>query len=149
MSTTQLSPEQMEILRAVLDTLLPPRPEHALGGAGELGGAETVATRLGEATPAIGDALAALDARAHEAGGFSALDAEAREALLRQADPELPGLVSSLVFHGYGAYYAHPRVLDVIGVPGRPPHPEGYPLEQRGLELLDGVRSRTDLCREV
>ena len=152
MRPTALSADQLNLLAGVLDTLLPPRAEQGLGGGGELGLGEAVAEQLGEAASAIGGLLDALDAKARAGGaegGFVALDAEARDALLRSADPELPGLVSGLVFHGYGVYYSDPRVLEALGVPGRPPHPEGYSLESRGLELLDSVRGRTDLCREA
>jgi len=107
-------------LDAVLDTLIPARGD-GTPGAGRLGVGEHVIAKLGDAGALVADGLAAL-----EAEGFAALDAEDRTARLERAAAETPGLIQSLVFHAYTGYYQHPRALEAIGLPPRPPWPEGY-----------------------
>jgi len=54
------------------------------------------------------------------------------------------------VFQTYCVYYQHPRVIAGLGLAVRPPHPEGYPLEQPDLEtLLAPVRERRKLYRDA
>jgi hypothetical protein len=135
---------------AVLDELIPARDD-SLPGAGGLGLGDYVEARLGDAMPQVKTGLAALDARARDRGvaGFADLPIEERAPLLEQVAPDHPGFVESLVFHTYTGYYQHPRVSVAIGLPPRPPHPEGYELEPGDLSLLDGVRKREKLYRDV
>jgi hypothetical protein len=58
--------------------------------------------------------------------------------------------VGGLVFQAYCAYYQHPRVIAALGLAVRPPHPDGYALEQPDLDaLLAPVRERGRRYREV
>jgi hypothetical protein len=59
------------------------------------------------------------------------------------------GFVQSLTFPLYIAYYQHPRVLEALGREARPPHPEGYEIEPFDPSLLEPVRRRPKLYREV
>ena len=95
--------------------------------------------------------LGALDARANESHGtdFPALAEQAQVELVTQVGAEHPGFVESLLFPLYTGYYEHPRVVEALGLESRPPFPKGYPLEGGDLGLLDPVRGRTGLFREV
>jgi len=144
--------EARQTLARVLDTLVPPRPDGALPGAGDLGLAEPVGAALAssaEARAALGASLAALDAlaREREPGGFAALDADGRRDALESFAAAEPGFLPGLVFHTYTHYYRHPRVIEALGLEARPPHPKGYPLETGDLSLLDPVRARAPLYR--
>ena len=135
---------------AVLDELIPARGS-ALPGAGGLGLGAFVADQLGEAAPLVAGALADLDARAEAAGApdFASLDAGDRGELLRAVAGAHPGFLETLIFHLYAGYYHHPQVMEALGLEGRPPFPKGYPLELGDLDLLDPVRQRPPLYREV
>ena len=135
----------------ILDALIPPNETLGLPGAGGLGVGELVREKLGDAAEAFRPHLDWLAARAAESGAddFGALSLGDRAALLRELDAELPGFVSALIFQTYGGYYQHPQVVEALGVPGRPPHPEGYPLEEGDFSALERVRGRTGLLREV
>lgn len=135
---------------AVLDELIPAR-DGSLPGAGSLGVGEYVEEKLGDATPLVAGALAALDALARERGAadFADLPAQERASLVREVAASHPGFVESLVFHTYNGYYQHPRVSVAIGLEARPPHPLGYELEPGDLSLLDPVRKRDKLYRDV
>ena len=58
-----------------------------------------------------------------------------------------PAFLPGLVFQTYVAYYQHRDVVRALGLPPRPPHPEGYELEEGDLTLLDPVRRRDPLFR--
>jgi hypothetical protein len=135
---------------AVLDELIPAR-DASLPGAGGLGLGTYVEARLGDATALVEGGLAALDALACDRGAsnYSELPPEDRASLLRQTAADHPGFVEALVFHTYTGYYQHPRVAAAIGLPPRPPHPEGYELEAGDLSLLEAVRKRPKLYRDV
>jgi len=138
------------VLTAVLDCLVPPSDDGRLPGAGALGLADYVLERTGPAVDALRAGLEALDARAraHGAGGFAALSAPVREALLAEHAEADPGLLPGLVFHTYSGYYQQPAVLEALGMEGRPPHPKGYTLDAGDPTLLEPVRARPKLWRE-
>jgi hypothetical protein len=135
---------------SVLDELIPAR-DASLPGAGSLGVGAYVEARLGAATPLVAGALAALDALAHDRGtaGFADLPAEERAPLVSEIAASHPGFVEILVFHAYCGYYQDPSVAVAIGLEPRPPYPAGYELEPGDLGLLDAVRRREKLYREV
>jgi hypothetical protein len=51
--------------------------------------------------------------------------------------------------HTYAGYYQHPRVMSALGLAPRPPHPLGYEMGADDLSLLDPVRRRAKMYREV
>jgi hypothetical protein len=138
------------IFSALLDVLIPARSP-SLPGAGSLGLAAYVESRLGVGVSGVSTGLGALDARANESHGtdFPALAEQAQVELVTQVGAEHPGFVESLLFPLYTGYYEHPRVVEALGLESRPPFPKGYPLEGGDLGLLDPVRGRTGLFREV
>ena len=146
-----MTDETNESLRAVLDCLIPADPARGLPGAGALGLADYVTERLGDALAALAPGFAALDAAADERGArrFADLDARVRSEVLHAHAERDPGFLAPLLFHTYAGYYQSPAVLEALGMEGRPPHPKGYELEAGDLSLLDAVRERPRLYREV
>jgi len=53
-----------------------------------------------------------------------------------------------LMFHAYIGYYQHPRVIEGLDLPPRPPHPKGYEMAPNDLSLLEPVRKRGKAYRE-
>ncbi len=145
------APEDAACIDQILDALIPPNEARGLPGAGGLGVGELVREKLGDAAEAFRPHLdwLATKAAARGAEDFGALPLGDRAALLRELEAELPGFVSALIFQTYGGYYQHPQVVEALGMPGRPPHPEGYPLEEGDFSGLERVRERTGLLREV
>ncbi len=146
--TTDLLPQAS--FCALLDELIPAR-DASLAGAGSLGVGTDVEAKLGAAKPLVASGLAALDALARARGAVDFVDvaAEDRASLVSEVGASHPGFVESLVFHTYTAYYQNPAVTAAIGLEPRPPHPQGYELEPGDLGLLDAVRRREKLYREV
>jgi hypothetical protein len=135
----------------VLDELIPSREDKSLPGAGALEIGSYVLERLGYARALVAEGLADLDQRAAEAGveDYAALPAEGRTPLLNEVAAARPGFLESLIFHTYTGYYHDPRVLEALGMEPRPPYPKGYELETGDLSLLDAVRARPRLYRNV
>jgi hypothetical protein len=141
-----LAAEEKRTLASVLDELLPPRDDGRLPGAGGLGLADAVdvATRALPLRPAIAAALASL-----AAGGFPALSGPEKLARLQALARETPAVFQALLGQTYGAYYTHASVVETLGLPPRPPFPKGYDVPATDFSLLDPVRRRAKLYREV
>lgn len=149
-----LGPDDLRRLAHLLDAIIPPDPERALPGAGEIGVADYLARIVSETAglaPMLIAGLDAADAAAKERGAesFAALEAQPRAEVLQGLDATAPGVVPSLLFHGYTAYYQDGRVMEALGLEPRPPHPKGYEMEPGDLSLLERVRERGKLYREV
>ena len=111
-------------------------------GAGALG--------LGEALEAIPGIATTLDAALEALGAdFAEVDPEARHGAVEALAAEQPALVPSILFQLYQLYYAEPRVLAALGMPARPPYPEGYEMEPNELDRLERVRARERIYRDA
>jgi len=127
--------------------IVPPSDNGTLPGAGELGLSVEIARALEAAPgmhPQVAAGLVALERSARDRGAedFVALSPDDRRAVVDEVSVEHPALVPMLVYHTYLRYYRQARVLEGLGLEGRPPHPIGYPLEPGDLSLLDPVRER-------
>jgi hypothetical protein len=135
----------------VLDEIIPPSGDGRLPGAGELGIGRYLEEKAGPLRPLLAQKLAALDEHAGRSGGqsFASLAHQERLALLGEMATSEPVFFQSVVFLTYASYYQSARVIAALGLPVRPPHPEGYEVEPGDLSLLDAVRARPKLYREV
>jgi len=158
MSTTPQDPvfsaHHARALESVLDEIIPPSEDGRLPGAGELGlvaAIEAAVRKTPDLEPAVVQGLDALAEIAREAGAaeFSSLDREQRVAALHRIETSQPAFLPGLIFHSYCAYYQHGRVLEGLGMEPRPPYPLGYALAPSDPTLLDPVRARPKLYREV
>lgn len=148
------SADELRALAATLDAIIPPSADGKLPGAGFLAGGARFASvvRLMPGLDlALVAGLAALDehARKRAADGFAALDRAARTAVLNEVAATDPGLVPSLMFVAYCAYYVEDRVIAAVGMEPRPPHPKGFAMGPNDTSLLDPVRARGKLYRDA
>jgi hypothetical protein len=139
--------QDTDFLGAILDLLIPPRPDRHMPGPAALGLAGAVGADLSadpRSGPPVELALVALREAARQLSpeGFLALSGDDRLAVFKTQLPEHPALVPGLTFHLYLAYYAHPTVLAALNQPARAPFPEGYEIEQTDPELLALLESR-------
>jgi len=148
MTDTPAALNDDDFMNALLDLVIPPSSSGDLPGAGTLGLSPAVATAL-QADPLLGPLV--------EAGANALMEAALSEhpdglpGLTPQAGKKLvethltashPLLIMGLSRYLYPAYYGHPRVLEGIGEPPRPPFPEGFDLEATAPELLEKLRAR-------
>lgn len=139
-------------LSALLDEVIPPGPDGRLPGAGQLGLADGVLEAAGarpDLAALVAQGLEALasDAAGRGAPGFAALDDGARREAVRALESRVPALLPTLAFVACAAYYAHPAVLEALGLEARPPHPRGYELPPTDFALLEPVRRRPSMVR--
>lgn len=84
---------------------------------------------------------------------FAALDADGREAALRELESSAPAAFAAVLVPAYDAYYTSPRVLEVVerrsGYPQRAAQPEGHALPPFDESVLAVARTRAPLWREV
>jgi hypothetical protein len=146
-----LTPKQKRTLDAVFDEIIPPSADGKLPGAGSLGLAEEIESQTAFRWPAIEDGLAKLDELARLRGGvsFAGLPDEQRSPVLNELTTTHPTLLPSLIYPTLSGYYRAAPVMEALGRERRSPHPEGYELEPGDLSLLDPVRVRPTLYREV
>lgn len=139
------------LINAILDTIIPPSEDGLMPGAGQLSLGETIRESAGEVWPMLEEAMEALDQSALDSGGqnFAELDMDGRSQLLEKSAESHPGLLPSLIFHTYTAYYRTPAVVEALGLEARPPYPTGYTLESGDPELLEPVRKRKPFYRKV
>ena len=135
-------PTRQQVLTALLDVLIP--PFDGLGGAGELGLANSVAEDAA-ASPRFSASLATvLDALMQTSWPT---DVVAREALVRSIEERAGAAFGEVVNLAYTNYYTDDRVLAMIerhtGYRARPPQPDGYELEPFNPALLAMVTQRT------
>ncbi len=142
--------EQRELLRAVLDTVVP--PHGTLPGAGALGVGDMIDGTLA-LEPALRrlilDGLRDIDVTSARATdrAFSALDPAGRERVLRSVEKARPVFFAALVEHTYRGYYTHPDVHAAIGYATRPPQPLGHVLAPFREELLTLQNKRAPFWR--
>jgi len=148
-----LSPDQSRALTAVLDEIIPPSRDGRLPGAGALGLAAAIEDKMREQPilqPAVVGGLETLAALAREAGADNFADVAAGERvdLLNRLAADAPAFLPGLIFQTYTTYYHQAAVLEGLGIPGRPPYPEGYPVAPTDESLLDAVRGRGPVYRQ-
>ena len=146
-STTPL--RDSAFMRAFLDLVVPPSADGKMPGAGNLGIASGVADQL-EADAMLGPLVQAGLQAVHTAAlaadvkGFVALSPDDRLSVVEEQIAAHPLLMMGLARYLYPAYYQHPRVLEALGEPPRPPFPEGYDVEPTDPQLLAKLRPRRD-----
>jgi hypothetical protein len=80
---------------------------------------------------------------------FVTLEINSKHKILEKTEEQNTNFFSELVRQTYNGYYTTPKVLRQIGTEGRPPQPLGYNLEQGDLELLEKVRGRGKIWRDI
>ena len=88
-------------------------------------------------------------ARAQQGESFATLDEAARQTLLEKMRAAEPDFMDRLAQQTVACYYQQDRVMVAIGMEARPPFPLGYQVEAGDLSLLDPVRARGRVYREI
>ena len=131
---------------ALLDTLIPPRSDRGLAGAGRPEVIAYVRERLGGDPMLAGLVAAGFEALAGEAralgGDFASLSAEQRVQALKRVETPHPFLIPLVLLQAYPSYYQQLDVLEGLGKPARPPFPEGYTIDVDDTDLLKKIRQR-------
>jgi hypothetical protein len=143
----ELTPADLRDLRRLVGFMIPDAGDYGVPGADDESIFADIVRTLGRDQGAVRKALAILRELAGE--GFAALvDAEAEVmamALLQREGPEITALGRAVL----QCYYRDDRVLTSLGLEPRPPYPGGHVLEQGDWSLLDAVRRRPRMWRDL
>ena len=146
-SRAELTPAECRDLRRLATFMVPANAEYGVPGADDQAIFAEIVRSLGRDRDAVRTALDML--REIAGGDFAGLgEAEAETAammLLSREGPVLTALGRAVL----QCYYRDDRVMRSLGIEPRPPFPKGHVLEQGDWSLLDAVRGRPRLWRDV
>lgn len=143
----QLTPAEQRDLRRLAGFMVPASTQYGVPGADDEAIFADIVRSLGRDRNAVCEALAML--REIAGGDFAGLsEATAEEAattLLGRDGPVIMALGRAVL----QCYYRDDRVFRALGLEPRPPYPKGRELEQGDWSLLDAVRDRPRMWRDV
>jgi len=144
---TELTPAELRDFRRLAGLMVPASAEYAVPGADDEAIFADIVRSLGRDTRAVRQALAMLrDLAGGEFARFDDARAEtAAMTLLGQDSPAITALGRAVL----QCYYRDERVFRALGLELRPPYPRGRVLEQGDWSLLDAVRGRPRMWRDV
>ena len=147
MQMQSLTPDEARDLRCVAGLMIPASAEFGMPGADDPAIAADMEATIGRD---LGDVRTALGELAQFAGvRFADLDPARQEAFAAQwRAVERPAL-ATLRRVILQCYYRDDRVVRALGREARPPFPLGNVLEQGDWSLLDPVRARPKMWRDV
>ena len=145
--SAQLTSPELRDLRRLAGFMAPARAEYGVPGADDEVIFADIVGSLGRDKDDVRNALAML--REIAGGDFTELDEMKAKAaamtLLGREGPEMTALGRAVL----QCYYRDDRVLRGLGIEPQAPYPKGRVLEQGDWSLLDAVRGRPRLWRDV
>jgi hypothetical protein len=143
----ELTPAEWQDLRRLTGFMVPASREYGVPGADDAAIFADIVRSLDRDRDAVRAALVML--REIAGDDFAGLDeAKAETAamtLLSREGPTITALGRAVL----QCYYRDDRVMRALGLEPRPPYPKGYVLEQGDWALLDVVRGRPRMWRDV
>lgn len=150
-SDNLLTAVQRAILDVVLDQMIPEDPTREKPSAVDVGVFEYIAERNPESFLEIGRQLDELDALSVSTytKPYTELTRESHDEILNRLRAQDARFLLSLAVQTVECYYLDARVMTAIGLPTRPPYPDGYVVPRGDLTLLDPVRERGAIWRRT
>ena len=141
------SAEQEQVIAALIDAVVPPSDDGRLPGAGELDLVPHVERSVRQnpmLRPVLDYGLSAIAelAAKRSPAGLKALSRADWAAVFGEFTAGDEFFTPAFMFLVYGGYYQHPRVVTMLGLEPRAPHPKGYEMGADDWSLLDPVRRR-------
>jgi hypothetical protein len=144
---TELTATERQDFRRLAGFMIPASAEYDVPGADDAAIFADIVDSLGRDRNDVREALALL--REMAGGDFASLDATQAEAtamaLLNRHGPAITALGRAVL----QCYYRDDRVMRALGREPRSPFPQGHVLEQGDWSLLDAVRGRPRMWRDV
>jgi len=144
---SELTPAELRDLRRLVGFMVPSSTDYRVPGADDGAIFADIVRSLGRDQSAVRKALAMLREMAGE--DFAAIDEAEAEAtamaLLRREGPEITALGRAVL----QCYYRDERVVRSLGLEPGAPFPKGHIVQQGDWSLLDAVRNRPQMWRDV
>ena len=142
-----LSSDERRSLRSVVGIVIPASAEYGVPGADDDAiFADILASLAGDAERVV-LALRALDQLA--GGVFAELPPQTQRELGARLREEQPATATLFAEIAAKSYYRDDRVMRSLGMDPRPPFPLGFEVEPGDWSLLDPVRARPKMYRDV
>jgi len=142
-----LSSEETRDLRCVAGVMIPASTEFDVPGADDPAIFADIVASLGRDLANVRLALGRLAALG--GGAFADLDDARRQAVAASFQAEGGAPLAALSRSVLQCYYRDDRVVRSLGMESRAPFPKGHVLEQGDWTLLDPVRTRPRMWRDV
>ncbi len=151
LSDNPLSEQQRQTLASLLDMIIPASEDGLMPGASELDITSYIRERVPDFEQMIAPALMNLDelSDARSKVGFAALTDADKQLVVTDFSVAQPDFFQQLIVNTIGCYYQQDQVLQALGLEARAPFPKGNEVEPGDLSLLDPVRQRPKLYRDV
>lgn len=143
----ELTPAELRDFRRLAGFMVPASDAYGVPGADDAAIFADIIGSLGRDRDDIRAALALL--REIAGGDFAALDDSAAEAAAMRLLGREGRIVIALGRAVLQCYYRDDRVMHSIGREPRAPYPKGHEIEQGDWSLLDAVRDRPRMWRDV
>jgi hypothetical protein len=131
------------LLRRLAGRMIPASEEFSVPGADDASIQADIATTLSGRADTVQAMLTRLGGAALAAAPDGQIDSVIASHLA--AEPALNEVLVAVIT----CYYRDDRVLCSLGMPTRPPYPEGFEVDQGDWSLLDPVRARPKIWRDV
>ena len=151
-SDLPLSEPQREILRTLIGSIIPASRDYGAPGADDPLIFKDILVTARSYTDMFEAGLEDIDQQAirdHDGVGFAALSETDRRAMAAQLSRALNPFLRTLVSITAQCYYRDDRVMQALGMDPRPPFPNGFTIEEGDWTLLEPVRRRGKLYRDV
>ncbi|MCI5073625.1 hypothetical protein [Oricola sp.] len=145
--TFTLSDAERETLACIVGHMIPASAQAGMPGADDPAIFADIIATIHRDAPMLEQALNMVnDIAGGRLSDLASDEQVARLSTFRARHPELAGVIEALTAR---CYYRDDRVLAAIGMPLRPPFPQGYEVEQGDYALLDPVRARGRIYRQA
>ena len=146
-----LTSEEQANLNRVLDMIIPASADGRMPAASQYDVWTYISREAPHAVAAIKANFDELNSASKErnGAGFSELDDMAARRLVEQLRQDDAGFFNALARQTVRCYYQQDAVLEGIGMEARPPYPGGYDVIPGDLSLLEPVKGRGRIYREV
>jgi hypothetical protein len=150
-SDNLLTDQQRRTLAELVNMMIPASEDGRMPGADELDLLAYVRDESGNLIPGTEQGLTALNLAAMDEFGldFASLADTDKQRQVDAIKVKEPEFIPRLLLQTVSAYYQNDRVISALGLEPRPPYPEGHTVEAGDLSLLDPVRKRSKLYREI
>ena len=150
-SDASLNAEQLRTFVTILDMIIPASDDGRFPSAADMDVLSYIVKTEPELLDTIRIELDRLNAVSKDLHGMVFGDAEgtARQGLLDEVRGVEPQFLGGLALQTVTLYYQDDRVMEAIGLEARPPFPGGYEVVAGDLSLLDPVRARGQVYRDV
>ncbi len=144
-----ITQRQTETLNSLLVRIIPASQDRSMPAATDIGFEEYVVNIEPDFAAVLSRALDYLEFVGGSDMCFAQLSDAAQQTAIDQSKQKLDQFYSALTPIVFACYYQNEKVLEGLGLESRAPFPKGNEVELGDLSLLDPVRARGPIWRQL